>query len=93
MDFKVDKGNELKEHVSPEGIEEKIIMKHEFLLTQTQGGKFRVYQDGIPIRTVDTEESAKNGFVICLQIAASMIDDPKKTIEIILNSLAAKKGE
>lgn len=33
----------LKEHISPEGVEEKILHEELLLVTQTQGGKFRAY--------------------------------------------------
>lgn len=33
----------LKEHISPEGVEEKILHEELFLVTQTQGGKLRAY--------------------------------------------------
>ena len=35
--------NPLREHISPEGIEERIVMECRALITETMGGKLRVY--------------------------------------------------
>lgn len=32
-----------QEHVSPEGVEERVLLRYDFFVTQTQGGKYRVY--------------------------------------------------
>lgn len=37
-------GLPLREHISPEGVEEKILHEDRFIITQTMGGKFRVYR-------------------------------------------------
>lgn len=33
----------LREHISPEGVEEQILFELRFMITKTMGGKFRVY--------------------------------------------------
>lgn len=48
-----------REHVSPEGVEELVLLRYEFFLTQTQGGKFRAYIAGTkgeatPLRVTDS---------------------------------------
>ena len=37
-------GKPLREHISPEGVEEKILVEDRYLITQTMGGKFRLYR-------------------------------------------------
>lgn len=41
---KLEAGKPLREHISPEGVEEKILHEDRFMITQTMGGKFRVYR-------------------------------------------------
>lgn len=35
-----------REHISPEGVEEKVMLEYRFFITQTQGGKYRSYISG-----------------------------------------------
>ena len=37
-------GRPLREHISPEGVEEQILYEERFIVTRTMGGKFRVYR-------------------------------------------------
>lgn len=93
--FKMD-GN-LDEHISPEGVEEKIVYDKRFLITQTQGGKFRVYgwdqsnRKYISIELKDDEKLAMSSCAAGMILAGGLIVDPDKIVEII-TAAVIKKG-
>lgn len=82
----------LKEHISPEGIEEKIITSLSFKLTQTQGGKFRIYQDDKPFPEIfETEEVARKALKSIMSFGVMLIVDKSAAIGLIVDGLIGKK--
>ena len=81
----------LAEHISPEGVEERIVKEQRFLMTQTAGGKFRVYVscDGKmqSYAIADQESKALETFGGAMMVMGGLIVDAKKTISHLLDGL------
>lgn len=82
---------ELKELVSPEGLTEKIIKEFSVQVTQTQGGKFRIYFNDKPTPMVkDTKEEAFEEFKRLLSMMRSFEIDPRGTFNTVINILKGR---
>lgn len=85
----------LGEHISPEGVEEKIVKEQRFLVTQTAGGKFRVYVsvDGKmqQFSISDQESKALEDFGQAMLVLGGFAVDPKKTISLLLDGARRQK--
>ena len=82
-----------KEFISPEGVEEKIVMEDRFLITFTQGGKFRFYHHR---QGRETNSEIFDNYGVALQkystgmgFMAALNFDAKKTIEMLISKLAS----
>ena len=90
---------ELREILSPEGVEERIVSERVYQITLTQGAKYRVYfiNDGErnPVaRIFETKEEAEKDLAKSMLLMASLEIDPQRTIEVILKDLKKQpKGE
>ena len=82
---------ELKEHVSPEGLSEKIIYTDSFMITQTQGGKFRVYCNEKPTRIKETKGEAKKDMALLMAMMGHMLHDPKGTLDLMFKDMLPPK--
>lgn len=84
----------LGEMISPEGVEEKIIQETSFIVTQTQGGKFRSYvkQRGElkPVFIEDSKEKAFKRIGEGMIVMGGLITDPERMIKTMLDGM--KKG-
>ena len=82
--------------ISPEGLDERVEFEHTFRVTLTQGGKFRTY-DISDTRTKsdsihDTKDEAMKSIGFSMAMLGSLLIDPKRTIEIVLNSFKTKEA-
>lgn len=84
-----------KEHISPEGVEEKIVIEDRFLITFTQGGKFRLYHivDDKVSRT-DIHETYGEAAQSCatgMAIVGALKIDAEGTVGILIDGLKGEK--
>lgn len=88
-----EKQNPLREHISPEGVEEKIVLEARFMLTQTQGGKYRLYtlnvtsRKMVPHALLDGDKTAEAVFAfasVMKIIAESLLNPGSSVIQEIL---------
>ena len=90
MAFLPDK-NKHEEILSPEGVEERVVKRFECMITNTLGGKFRVYQSSgkkrEPISIHDTQPEAEEAAAHFIAMSGHMLIDPKGTVlKILLRS-------
>lgn len=71
-------------HISPEGVEERICRTDTFLITETQGGKFRIYYNGTPMQMAETFDKAVRMMNSGMAITGHMGNNPVETLEILL---------
>lgn len=89
-------GAPLREHVSPEGVEERIVFDVRYLVTQTQGGKFRFYSFNpvslkyTPHLIHDTIDESRKNLGSALTIMGMMINDPVGSMKQILAAITTK---
>ena len=88
-----DNKEKLKEHISPEGVEERIIKQTSSMMTQTAGGKFRLYADGRSQGVFDTQEEAQERYSSILGLMAMLEIDPEKTIKTVVDGLKGKRND
>lgn len=82
---------ELREIISPEGVEERVIREAIFRVTMTGGGKFRGYviQDGkvIPREVYDTKEKAFENIGGDMILMGGLLSNLKRTVEILMQAM------
>lgn len=87
--------NKHEEILSPEGVEERVVRRFECIITNTQGGKFRVYQNSgkkrEPISVHDTQPEAEEVAAQLIAMSGHMLIDPKGTIMKILEGIGRDK--
>lgn len=88
--------NKLEEDVmSPEGLEERVKQTNTYEITLTQGGKYRGYAIDGNRRTAlgisDTFDDAKKKLAMHMGLMASMVVDPKKTLDLVFSMMG--KGD
>ena len=81
-----------KEIMSPEGVEETVILASQTVITLTQGGKYRVYLLGRcnhvhNMGIFTTEKDAVEHMGMVLGVEASMVLEPTMMREVILARL------
>lgn len=84
----------MKEHMSPEGLEEAVKEEIGFMVTLTQGEKYRTYikkgksQEWVPVlKCFDTEADAIKAVGEQMMLLGSFMFDPKRAVEALLKSL------
>ena len=88
---------ELKEYdiLSPEGVEERVKLEMTYLVTLTQGGKYRLYYtkngERIAGGVHDTIEGAYEAIGMRMGVIGALLNDPKGTIEMMMKSLGKKE--
>ena len=80
------------ELISPEGVEEKVIHKEEYIITLTGGGKYRLYTESTgnkrqDLGVVDELGKAKENLGQVMMVAAGLILDPEGTIKAIIGGM------
>lgn len=83
---------DLKIHVSPEGVDEKIVKEDTFLITQTEGGKYRLYNAGRAIDIADTLTEIEKKIHGAMMLKGSVGLDPKRTFQALFGS-PNRKGD
>lgn len=86
-DFKkiAENAKDLGVHVSPEGVDEKIVKSETYMITQTEGGKFRVYALGKPVTVAEDREAAEKSLASGMLMFAGLVLNPKATIDAMFN--------
>ena len=96
MAFIPNEPTEHEEILSPEGVEERVVRRIEFVITNTLGGKFRIYQSigkkREPVSVHDTQPEAEKAAAQMIALAGHMLIDPKGTITKILDGAGRGKG-
>lgn len=87
-----------KELMSPEGVEEQVVLASQVFITMTQGGKYRVYLLGRcnhvhNMGVCDTEAAAKELMGTACSIEGFMILEPDMAREVMLARLSKRPGE
>ena len=89
--------NKLKdEHISPEGVEEKVLTRLEYMITNTMGGKFRVYGpsdsgEAISVSVHNTMDEAKLAQAQQMLLFSALIVDPEGTKKHFMSVIASLK--
>lgn len=93
----------INEMISPEGVEEKILFEERIRVTQTMGGKFRLYVQSIkhgkaspwwsnPL-VFDNEKDARIEQGHSLIILGGLISDPALTLKHMFNLSVVEKND
>lgn len=85
-----------KEIISPEGIEEQVVIEQTYRITLTQGGKYRTYLIMLgnieeSMGTDNTLEEARKHMAMGMTIYAGLILNPKLIIDTLLKELKEDK--
>ena len=87
----------LREIISPEGIPEKVMHHFQYLLTKTEGGKFRIYSIDFegkysPMHEVfDTLEEGRETLGMIIAAMGGLLVNPKETISALMEGLKGSK--
>jgi len=90
--------NPMQTHMSPEGLEEAVQLESSFMVTLTQGEKYRIYSQtpGSDKWTpspecFNTEDEAKVALGQRLVLLGAMMSDPKKTLDVLLKAMEKRQ--
>lgn len=86
------------EIMSPEGVEEKIVMACQHIMTLTQGSKYRIYAMGRcghvhNMGVFDTEKAALEHIGLTMNLEGAMILEPMMMRELMMSKLSRKPRE